>query len=171
MAAFEDLRKIKDPIRIGYVIKPNGDEVPVLPKFVKPTEAITAPFKDYFRRAGYRVSADSPAWDLKEGSIRKEWGPILVGGSIDELEVVCKESLTVKKYTAKVRLTLVAADTRSGRILYKVTTESSDALDHVLFSEEKLGEQLNIALSEAVEKILGDKGLANIIREVAAQHP
>ncbi len=42
VAAFADLRKSDDPIRIGYVIKSNGEKIPVLPKFVRPTEAVAA---------------------------------------------------------------------------------------------------------------------------------
>ncbi len=169
VAAFVDARKVDDKMQIGRVVKSNDIVVPILPRFMNPSQAVTAPFKEFFRRAGYRVSADSPLWDLKEESIRKEWGTILIGGSIDELEVLCRESVTIKKYTAKVKLTVLFADARSGKIFYKVTTGSSSSLDHLLFSEAKLEEQINSALSDAIEKIFEGKELAEIIRKAAKQ--
>ncbi len=169
VALFQDLRPTKDPMRIGTVITSSGKEVPVLPKFRQPAQVVTAPFRDFFRRGGYRVSDETPSWDLQEASIKKEWGPILIGGSIDALEVLCRRSATVERYTARTKLTLYVADTRQRKILYKVSTQSTDSLDHILFSEDKLEDQLNIALSEAINKILEDKGLAKVLREIAAQ--
>ncbi len=169
VASFEDLRKISDTIQIGRVIEPSGQVVPVLPRFVKPSQAITGPFKEFFRRAGFQVSAESPVWDLKEQSINKAWGPILVGGSIDELEVVCTETLIKKSYKSRVKLTVLFADTRTGKIFYRVTTESSSSLDDVLFSEEKLEDQINTTLSDAIEKIFDGKELQEVIQKVAGQ--
>ncbi len=171
VAAFQDLRKVDDPITIGRVVTARGEEIRVFPKFMKPSEAVTAPFKDFFRQAGFSVAAESPAWDLTEGNIGKEGSAILVGGSIDELEILCRRSLTVQKYTAKTKLTLLVADRRQQKVRYRVTAESSDTLDHVLFSEEKLEQQLNIAVAEAINKILEDKKLVKIIQEIAAEHP
>jgi hypothetical protein len=171
VATFEDVRKINDNIQIGRVIKSNGLSIPVLPKFVKPPEAVTRPFKEFFQQAGYKVLAESPLWNLKETGIRKEWGDILVGGSIDELDVICIESLASKKYKANVKLTVLFADTKSGKIFHRVTTESSATLEHVIFSEEHLEKQINIALSGAIEKILGDTKIADIIREAAGRQP
>ncbi len=169
VAAFQDLRKVDDPITIGRVITARGEEIRVFPKFMKPSEAVTAPFKDFFRQAGFSVAAESPSWDLTEGNIRKEGDTILVGGSIDELEILCRRSMTVQKYTAKAKLTLYVADRRQQKVRYKVTAESSDSLDHVLFSEEKLEQQLNIAVAEAINKILEDKKLVKIIQEIATE--
>jgi hypothetical protein len=165
VAAFQDMRKITDNIVIGRVIKSNGEEIRVLPKFIRPSQAVTDPIKEIFRRAGYQVATESPAWDLQEASINKLWGPILVGGRIDELEVVCRESLTVKKYTAQVKLTIYFADTLKGRIFHTLTTDSSASLEHVLFSEERLEQQINIALSGAIEKMFEGRDIRNMINE------
>jgi len=169
VAAFEDRRKIDDKMIIGWVVKSDGERIPVLPKFVKPSVAVTSPLKDFLARAGYRISPESPVWDLKEESIRKEWGSILIGGSIDELEVICRDSLTVKKYSAKVKITVVFADAQKGKIFYTVTSGSDVSLEHVLFSEERLEEQINAALSDAIEKIFEGKEIGAKIREAAGK--
>ena len=171
VAAFQDMRKIEDNMLIGRVIKSNGKQIPVLPRFVRPSKAVTEPIKEFLRQAGYRVATESPAWDLQEASINKGWGTILVGGSIDDLDVVCQESLTVMKYTAKVKLTIYFADTLKGKIFHTVTMDSSASLDHVLFSEERLEQQINTALSDAIEKMFEGRDITNIINEGAKQNP
>lgn len=163
VATFQDSRTIEDRMLIGRVIKAGGKQLPVLPKYVKPSNAVTAPVKEFFRLAGYRVATESPAWDLQESSINKGWGPILVGGSIDELDITCQNSLAITKYTAKVKLTIYFADTLKGKIFHKVTTDSRVSLDHVLFSEERMEQQINAALSDAIEKMFEGRDVANII--------
>ena len=166
VATFQDSRKIEDKMLIGRVIKAGGKRLPVLPKYVKPSNAVTVPVKEFFRLAGYRVATESPAWDLQESSINKGWGPILVGGSIDELDITCQDSFTITKYTAKVKLTIYFADTLKGKIFHKVTTESSVSLDHILFSEERMEQQLNAALSNAIDKMFEGRDVANIINGI-----
>jgi len=163
VAAFQDLRKVDDTILIGRVMKPNGEQIRVLPKFVRPSQAVTEPVKELLRKAGFRVAAGSPAWDLQEGSINRGWGPIIVGGSIDELDVFCQNSLTLTKYTAKAKLTIYFADTVKGKIFHTLTTESSMSLDHILFSEARLEEQINIVLSGAIEKFFEGRDIKDII--------
>ena len=167
VALFQDVRKVADTIVIGRVMKSNGERALVLPKFVKPPQAVTAPIKELFRQAGYRVATESPAWDLKESSINKAWQTILVGGSIDDLEIVCQNSLTTTKYTAKVKLTLTFANTARGKIFHTLTTDSSTSLDHVLFSEEKMEQQINAALAGAIEKLFDGRDIMTIINEGA----
>jgi hypothetical protein len=170
VAAFQDVRKIKDNMMIGRVIKSNGKQIPVLPKFVTPSKAVTEPIKGFLRQAGYRVATASPVWDLQESSINQGWGPILVGGSIDDLDIVCQESLTMK-YTAKVKLTVYFADTLKGKIFHTVTTDSSASFEHVLFSEERLEKQINAALSDAIEKMFEGRDIRDIINEGTKQNP
>ena len=171
VAAFEDRRNIKDKMNIGRVIKSNGAVVPVWPKFVEPARAVSVPIKDFLMMMGFSVSSLSPAWDLKEGSIRKEWGPLLIGGSIDELEVVSEDSLTTTKYQAKAKITIIFADARTSRIFHSVTTESSSSLSHVMLTEEKLEEQINTAISGAIDKVIDAKVIKNIIREALERTP
>jgi hypothetical protein len=115
--------------------------------------AVTLAVKDIFQKADYQVAADTPRWNLKDDSIREEWGPILVGGSIDELEVYCVDDVAVKKYRAKVKITVILADAQTRRVFYKLSANSPASLDHVLFSEGKLAQQINAALSDVIDKI------------------
>jgi hypothetical protein len=171
VAAFEDLRTISDTTVIGRVIKPDGQNIPVLPKFVRPPTAVASALKDIFLKAGYQVAADTPRWDLKEESIRKEWGPILIGGSIDELEVICEDKVTITKYRAKAKITVFIANTETGKVFYKVSTHSSVSLEHLLFSEERLEEQINTALSDALEKIFEGNEITAKILDTASGKP
>lgn len=165
VASFLDGRKIDDPLLIGRVIKSDKSSIPILPKYVKATDAVTAAFRELLFKAGYSISPDKPAWDLREETIRPEWGTILVGGTIDELEVACLDTISRKRYTAKARLTLVFADVQKKRIFYRVSAESSSSLDHILFSEEKLEDQINGVLSEALEKAGEGPEMGRQIRE------
>jgi hypothetical protein len=154
VASFTDLRKIDDPLMIGRVIKSDGTPIPILPRYVKPTDAVAAALREVLSKSGYTVAADRPAWDLDENSLRTEWGKILVGGTIDTLDVTCIEMFTMKRYSAKVRLTLIFADTQTKRIFYRIVSESTSSLDHIITSEEKLESQINGVLSDAIEKAI-----------------
>jgi hypothetical protein len=165
VASFTDQIKMDDPLLIGRVIKSDSETIPILPRYVKPTDAVAAALRELFVKSGYVVSPDRPAWDLREAAIRPEWGTILIGGTIDDLDVTCVESLTMKRYSAKARVTLFFADIRKKRIFYRVTSESSSSLDHVIFSEEKLESQINGVLSDAMEKALEGPETGRQIRE------
>jgi hypothetical protein len=165
VAMFIDGRNIKDPLRIGTVYKTDGGAIPVFPRYASPTDAVTAAVGNVLGRSGYKVSAGKPVWDLNEQSLRSDWGRIVIGGRIEEMEVVCRDTLPVKKYRSKVRLALFLADAEKGRILYRATAESSSSLDHVLFSEDRLESQINTALSDAVEKLFEGKAIERKIRE------
>jgi hypothetical protein len=169
VASSIDQRKMDDTLLIGRVIESDGTPIPILPKYVKPTDAVSAALRELMFKSGYVVSPDKPSWDLKESEIRPEWGTILVGGTIDELDVTCLESLTMKRYTAKAKVTLVFADVQKKKIFYKVTSESSSSLDHIVFSEEKLESQINGALSAAMEKAIEGPETGRRIRETLKQ--
>ena len=164
VAAFEDIRAISDTTIIGRVIKPDTQNIPILPKYVRPPVAVASALKDILKKAGYQVDPDTPRWNLKEESIHSEWAPILIGGSIDELEVICEDKMTIKKYGAKAKITVLLANTETKKIFYKVSARSSVSLEHILFSEERLEEQINTALSDAIEKIFeGNEITAKIL--------
>ncbi len=169
VAAFVDQRKMEDTLLLGRVTKSDGSTIPILPKYVKPADAVAAALRGLLFTSGYAVSPDKPAWDLNEGTIRPEWGTILIGGTIDELDVGCLDSLTMKRYTAKARVTLIFADVQKKRVFYRVTSESSSSLDHIVFSEEKLEDQINGVLSDAMEKAIEGPETGRRIRETLKQ--
>jgi hypothetical protein len=169
VASFIDQRKISDTLLIGRVIQRDGTPIPILPKYVKPMDAVAAALRSLLTQAGYAVAPDKPAWDLQETSIRPEWGTLLVGGTIDELDVTCLDNLTMKRYSAKARVTLTFADVQKKRIFYRITSESSSSLEHIIFSEEKLQSQINGVLSDAMEKAIEGPEAARRIREALRQ--
>lgn len=164
VAAFIDRRKMDDTLLIGRVIHSDGSSIPILPRYVKAQDAVAAALRELLIQSGYGVSPEKAAWDLQENTIRPDWGRILVGGAIEELEVTCLDTIPRKHYNAKARVTLVFADVQKKRIFYRITSESSSTLDHILFSEEKLESQINTVLSEAMEKALEGPETARQIR-------
>ncbi|MFB3926542.1 MAG: hypothetical protein ACE14T_10860 [Syntrophales bacterium] len=167
VASFVDARRTADPLMIGKVVILDGREIPVFPKHEKPSDAVASSLREFLFKSGYTVSSGKPSWDLREETIQKKWGKILVGGKIEEFDITCRESVPVKKYTAKVRLTVILADTERGRIFFRTTTESSSSLEHIIFSEEKLEQQMNAALSDAIEKSFDGQEIKQKIRATA----
>ncbi|HET6462028.1 MAG TPA: hypothetical protein VFG29_14700 [Syntrophales bacterium] len=158
VAMLNDIRNVDDKLQVGAVTI-DGDRTPIVPKNVKVPDAVTASVREYFFKSGYRVSNNIPAWDLKEESINKDWGRILVGGNIDELKITCDDSYLVKTYRAKVKLTLVFANVSTKRIFDTETLESSSSLKDVSFSQEVLEARINAVLSDALERIFTDSKL------------
>jgi hypothetical protein len=152
VASFTDRRKMDDTVLIGRVIKSDGTPIPILPRYVIPTEAVAAALRELLSKSGYAIAPDRPTWDLNEKTLKPEWGKILVGGTIDALDITCIEMFTMKRYSAKVRVTLLFADVQTKRIFYRVVSESSSSLDHIITSEKKLESQINGVLSDALEK-------------------
>ena len=165
VAAFIDRRKMDDTLLIGRVIHSDGSSIPILPKYVKAQDAVAAALRELLIQSGYGVSPEKAAWDLQENTIRPDWGRILVGGAIEELDVTCLDTIPRKHYSAKARVTLFFADVQKKRIFYRITSESSSTLDHIIFSEEKLESQINGVLSEAMEKAVEGPETARQIRE------
>jgi hypothetical protein len=169
VASFIDNRKMEDTLLLGRVLQSDGSSIPVLPKFTKATDAVAEALRDLLIQLGYDVSLERTVWDLQENTIRPDWGTILVGGAIEELDVACVDTFPKKHYTAKIRVALVFADVNKRRIFYRVTTESSSTLDHVIFSEGKLESQINGVLSEAMEKAVEGPEMGRRIRESLSQ--
>jgi hypothetical protein len=157
VARFIDSRSIEDKMVIGRVVSPDGGTIPVLPKYLKPVDAVTAGIRECLSAAGYSLSTKIPAWDLRSDSIEKRWGTVLIGGTIDKLEVVCHKDGIKKKYRANVKLTIVFADALNARIFHKMEIETSPSLVHVKFSEKILEEQINKALSDSIEQVFGNR--------------
>ncbi|HPQ44864.1 MAG TPA: hypothetical protein PKZ42_11635 [Syntrophales bacterium] len=167
VARFIDARNIQDTMLIGTVESPDGGMKPVLPKYSKPVDTVTAGIREYLSAAGYSLSPQIPVWDLKNDSIEKRWGSVLIGGTIDKLEITCRREGVKKNYQANVKLTVVFADVRNARIFHRMEIETSPSLIHVRFSEKILEEQINKALSDSIEKVFGSvETIQNIIGEL-----
>jgi hypothetical protein len=157
VAVLRDARPAGDTLRIGTVIEVEGSRIPVLPERVTAGEAVSSGIRSYLARSGCAVVKTAPSWDLREETIRPEWGDILLGGTIDALDVTCDRSdrfSPVNRYRARVKLTVVMADAKRGKIVHRTTVESTASLQDIGFSRETLQAQLNGALTDAIERIV-----------------
>ena len=169
IAEFTDSRQMDDRLVIGRVVEKDGMKTLVFPKNIKTTKAIANGIKQYLRKAGYKVPDKIESWDLKEKNMPQGFGKILIGGNIEELEISCRRAFPTNSYKINMKLNIVFADMAKGKILYQSKVESNDTQEHVLFSEDRLGEQASIALGDAIEKLFEDKTVAKKLKEAMAQ--
>jgi len=162
-----DIRKVDDKLQLGKVTTMDGSVVPILPEYMKVPDAVTMNIREYLFKSGYRISNDIPIWDLREETINKGWGKILVGGNIDELEIVCEDSFPVKTYRTKVKLSFVFADVPVKKIFYRSSVKSSSSLKDVSFSEKILDKQMNAVLSDALEMMFNDPAMKKKIEDAS----
>lgn len=171
VANFNDVRKIDDTKKVGYVLKPDGKQVLVFPDKVIAADAVTVGVRDFFYRSGYTVAGPHPAWDLKEATIGDGWGDVVIGGDINKLQVVCDDSQTlspVRTYTAVVNLEIVVANGKTKKILYKTSAEGSSSLKDVSSSVDKLQSQLNGALTDVIERLFTSGEFRDELKKIAA---
>lgn len=167
VAMFNDRRKVDDKLQLGRVTTMDGSVVPIFTQYLKIPDAVTTNIRQYLFKSGYRISNDIPIWDLREETINKVWGKILVGGNIDELEIVCEDSFPVKTYRTKVKLSFFFADVPEKRIFYRTSVASSSSLKDVSFSEKILDKQINAVFSDALEDMFNDPAMKTKIEDVA----
>ena len=168
VAEFIDTRQVDDKKIIGWV-KVYGEKVPLFSKNDIPTRVVANGIKEYLKKAGYKVADSIVQWDLKEGTMPKEKGKVIIGGSIDELEITCWTGVFSNDYKANLKLAIVVADLAKGKILYKGNVESASSKTDVSFSEEQLGTEASNALGAAIEKIFEGKTVAQKIKESIIQ--
>ena len=166
VAEFTDTRQVDDKKIMGRVRERDDTKVPIFPKNVIPTKAAAFGIKEYLKKAGYKVADPIVQWDLKEGTMPKGKGKIIIGGSIEEMEVTCWLGAFSNDYKANLKLSIVIADLAKGKILYKSSVESSSSKTDVSFSEAQLGEQASNALGDAIEKVFQEKAVAQKINPV-----
>jgi hypothetical protein len=165
VAELIDVRQADDQMVIGRVVEKDGTETLVLPKHIRPTQAIAAGIKEYLAKAGYKTSRNAGKWDLKEETIPETDSKIILGGSIEELDISCKKGFPTDSYKAKIKFSLVLAATAKKKILYRSSVEIDTVLEHFSFSEERLEKQINVALAEAIEKIFDDRKTVQKMKE------
>lgn len=167
VAGFIDGRNVDDTMRLGTVIHSNGTSIPVLPKYRRAADVVTDGIKTCISAQGYPHSLQSPSWDLERDSIDTGWGNLLIGGSIDRLEVICRKDSIRKSYQADVTLTIVFADVRNKRIIRTMEATATSSLTHIRFSEGLLGEQISETLTQAIRQVCADgKTIREMIERV-----
>ncbi|MFO7569790.1 MAG: hypothetical protein R6W75_08310 [Smithellaceae bacterium] len=169
VAEFTDTRKQDDPLIVGRVIEKNKTRTLVLPKHARPTQAVSQGIRHYLRKAGYNVTGVAAPWDLTEENMPEGSGRILIGGNLTDLEINCERGFPTNAYSTKIKLTLYLADTRQKQVLYRSTVEAVTSLEHVAFSEGRMGDQAAIALGDAIEKLFEKRELSQKIKEILSQ--
>jgi len=168
VAGFIDARKVEDTMVIGTVVLSDGKTIPILPKQLRPVETVTGGVRKCLSAEGYTLSTESPSWNLKSDSIDKGWGTLLIGGSIERLEIVCHKGGIKKTYRTEVKLTIIFADVKNAKILRTMEAAATSSLAHVSFSEEILGQQISEALSKAIRQVCSDgKTIPQILEQMA----
>ena len=171
VALFQDIRDIEDPIVVGTVLPDAETEKPrpVLPKYTHPPQAIVKAIGDFLTRREYTVAVSHPDWNLTENAIDESWGTVLLGGTIDELFISCDRSGIINKYRTRVGVTIVLADIKTQRILYRASVTSNPSKDDIRFSELMMEKEINRALSSAVEKLFTESALLSHIEAMSLQ--
>jgi hypothetical protein len=167
VASFIDGRIVANPADIGG--KGDGSNA-IIARCAQgePAAAAAGALRDFLIRAGYAVTDEMPSWNLEEKSISKSWGALVIGGRVDSFEVLCDTDQPATRYHAAVTLRLVFADSQREKILHTTTIESTTGLEHFRCTPEGMQEQINRALSLAIEKILDNSELDNALREVGS---
>jgi len=164
---FTDARQVADKKIIGWVKELDGTKVPVATRSVAQTRAVSNGIKDYLKKAGYQVADKLVPWDLKEETMPKGSGKVIIGGSIEDMEVTCWTGVFSNDYKINLKLSLVVADSAKGKILYKGNVTITYSKTDTSFSEGQLGRQASLALSDAIVKIFEGKTVAQKIKEAA----
>lgn len=171
VAQFTDVRDIDDTMRLGTVVLSDGKTIPILPKDRRPVETVTDSIKKCLSAQGYVLSPQNPAWNMQSESIDKLWGgEILIGGTIDRLDVICHKDGIKKTYQTDVHLTIVFADIPHARIVSTIEATATSSLVHVRFSEEMLGQQISETLSKAIRQVCEDgKTIPQLYDQIARE--
>ena len=170
VAEFTDTRKIEDPLVIGRVIEKGGARVLVLPKYSRPTHTVADGMRQYLRKAGYNLSGVVDLWDSNERTIpRISHIRVLIGGTIEEMEINCRRDFPTNTYTTKLKMTIHVADMQERKVVYRTTVEATTSHEHVAFSEDRLGYQASVALGDAIEKTFAKIELADKINDALSR--
>jgi hypothetical protein len=168
VAQFNDERTgLTDAAALGKRIKADGSELKAISQQRTPGEVVGAAVKSAFFKNGFTVYGGMPDWDAAERSLQKNWGAVVVGGYIDELETVCRTGFLSAEYDTTVKLRVVFADPQHKRTLYTRTLESASNYKHFYFSKNRMEQELNNALSAAIEKMFDDNRVDEIIDELS----
>ncbi len=165
-AQFNDERSVLDKSIIGKRVQADGSELKAVSQTMPATEGVGLAIKDAFFKNGYTVFGGTPDWDGTERTIQKGWGNLVVGGFIEELDVVSTTGFLSAEYVTKVKLRVVFADVQRKRILYTTTLESSSSYKHFYFSQSRMEQEINNALSIAIEKMFANNKVEEVIDEM-----
>ena len=162
-AQFNDERTVLDKSVIGKRVHADSSELKAVSQTMPPTELVGIAIKAAFQKNDYTVYGGTPDWDGTERTIQKSWGDLVVGGFIEELDVVCNTGFLSAEYTTKVKLRVVFADVAHKRIVYTTILDSASSYKHFYFSQSRMEQEINNALSIAIEKMFENNKVDEII--------
>jgi len=177
ITVFDDKRTAGDKSVIGTLKKKNGTQIPIVAKNLKTAESVTSIVKEYFKRKGYSVTGEMTVWNQKEETINSKWGKILIGGSIDRMEVSYEDinpDYGVASFRTDVKMTFVLADAQQGKILDRmegssftsaqtmtlVKTEADKNRNEEDTVRQRIEEQISATILKAIKKAFAGRGLA-----------
>jgi len=162
-AQFNDERNQPDREFIGKRIQGDSSVRKAVPLTMTPSETVGTAIKDAFFKNGYTVFGGTPAWNCTGTSVREEWGNLVVGGFIEELDVTSRTAFLSAEYKTKVKLRVIFADVKQKSILYTTSIESSSSFSHLFFNQSRMEQEISNTLSSAVEKMFADNKVKEII--------
>lgn len=165
VSVFNDERALQDKTILGKIVLSETSENLFYCRPLLPSYAVTSAIKEYLFSSGHTVYGGMPFWDLHETTIDSTCGTLLIGGSIEDLQIRCTSNFLGTSYESEVKLRVVFADTKKKRILFATTVEAASAMRHIYYSDEKAREVMNNAFSSAVEKIFENDNLPNALKE------
>ena len=166
VAQFNDARTSTDASALGKRVQSDGSELKAISQQRSPSEVVASAVKDAFFKNGFTVYGGMPDWDANDRTLQTSWGSLVVGGYIDELAVVCTTGFLSATYETKVKLRVVFADVQHKKTLYTRTLESDASYKHFYFRQERMEQELNTALSIAIEKMFEDNKVEEVIDEM-----
>jgi hypothetical protein len=147
---FNDKRDVTDETVIGM----KDEETSFVSLTGSPASAVSDAVGAYLQSRGYTVNKVNEAWDGTAQSLRPEWGDLVVGGDIEDLNITVTAAFPEMKYHCLVKLYVITADAKTKSILQKERVESSSSYVTVYFSGDKAEELINSTLADALEKTL-----------------
>ncbi len=150
VSLFNDKRDVAQKNVIGM----KDDEARFVSLIEGPAPQVSDAFRSYLENRGYTVVRLNEAWDGTAESLKPQWGDMVVGGDIEDLNITVISAFPKTEYKCRVKLNVVIADPKTGAILQKQRVESSQSYVTVYFSRDKAEELINSTLAEAMEKAL-----------------
>jgi hypothetical protein len=151
---FNDKRDVTDKTLIGM----KDDEERFVSFSYGAARAVSDAVGAYLQSRGYTVNRVNEAWDGTAQSSRPEWGDLVVGGDIEDLNITVTSAFPKTEYRGSVKLRVIMADPKTKTILQKEKVESSSSYVTVYFSRDKAEELINSTLADAMEKTLDKIG-------------
>lgn len=160
VALFEDGRAIKDKIGLRRAFGGQTETI----QYGGPSleELVTKALASQLKRAGFEPQVVSP-WDMRKESMPELPQDYIFGGRLDSFWAEVSSGLTGTNARVRVEFTVVLASVKERRVLWQNSILSSSELKELFFSNEELQNAFSAAFSTAVNRILRNPELQDIV--------